>query len=322
MNGNRVSICISTYNRVALLKLAIESVLAQTYPDWELIICDDGSTDGTQDYMSQIEDSRIYYIHHFKNIGKSNNMRSGFEASNGEYFIKFDDDDRLTPEFLAQTVEILDKYHDIDFVSTDHWIIDINNVRNISKTNLISQQWGRTKLSEGVVERLLETVFIQQSFYIGATLFRRLSLQDVGYMRPNIQNCEDSDLFMRLALAGKKGYYLPKRLMEYRFHAQQQGIERAISFLEDMLMYLESYQFESNKLEAIRRKRLAETQLRLGLSLIQIGQTREGQKLIMAGKSASHIKAWTGLALTLLNLELRRKALSFLWRSWSLVVSR
>ncbi|MBC6417544.1 MAG: hypothetical protein GDA44_01480 [Prochloron sp. SP5CPC1] len=47
-------------------------------------------------------------------------------------------------------------------------------------------------------------------------------------MRPNWQNCEDNDLFIRLALAGKTGYYLPALLMEYRFHPKQVGIDRAI----------------------------------------------------------------------------------------------
>jgi cellulose synthase/poly-beta-1,6-N-acetylglucosamine synthase-like glycosyltransferase len=62
-------------------------------------------------------------------------MRSGFEAASGEYFIKFDDDDRLTPDFLARTVAILDKDSSISFVGTDHWIIDINNVRDETKNS-------------------------------------------------------------------------------------------------------------------------------------------------------------------------------------------
>lgn len=97
----KISICIPTFNRVKLLPFAIDSVLQQTYQDLELIICDDGSCDGTPKLISQYTDSRIRYIRHSQNIGKSNNMRAGFEAARGEYFIKFDDDDRLTPDFLV-----------------------------------------------------------------------------------------------------------------------------------------------------------------------------------------------------------------------------
>ncbi|MEO0843754.1 MAG: glycosyltransferase family 2 protein, partial [Cyanobacteria bacterium J06643_5] len=197
----KVSICIPTYNRIDLLPFAIESVLKQSYQDFELIVCDDGSSDGTADLMSKYQDNRIKYIRHQQNIGKSNNMRSGFDAATGDYFIKFDDDDRLTPDFIAETVAILEKDSSIDFVGTDHWIIDINNQRDEFQTKENSRKWGRENLPEGVVDYLLKTVFVNQSFQIGATLFRRQTVVEVGFMQPNWQNCEDNDLFVRLALA-------------------------------------------------------------------------------------------------------------------------
>mgnify|MGYP000323787934 CR=1 FL=1 len=58
----KVSVCIPTFNRVNLLPYAIDSVIKQTYQDWELIVCDDGSTDDTPELMSQYQDSRINYI--------------------------------------------------------------------------------------------------------------------------------------------------------------------------------------------------------------------------------------------------------------------
>jgi glycosyltransferase involved in cell wall biosynthesis len=309
----KISVCIPTFNRADLLAIAIDSVLQQTEQDFELIVCDDGSQDATPELMSQYKDSRIHYIHHPQNIGKSNNMRSGFEAAQGDYFIKFDDDDRITPEFLACTSEVLDREPRVDFVGTDHWVIDINNLRNEQATQVNSQKWGRTNLRQGVVENLLDVVFVKQSFQIGATLFRRQVLQEVGYMLPNIQNCEDNDLFVRLALAGKQGYYLPKRLMEYRVHAEQQGINRAIPYLTDKLRYLENYQFES-ELEKIRRSRLAETQLLLGLRLIERGETQKGRQLVQTGKSASSAKAWAGLVLSYLPFGLRSPAFAALRR--------
>lgn len=303
----KVSLCIPTFNRVKLLPFAIESVLNQSYEDFELIVCDDGSQDNTPQLMSQYTDSRIKYIRHSKNIGKSNNMRSGFDAAKGEYFIKFDDDDRLTSDFLAETVQILEQDSTIDFVGTDHWLIDINNIRDQQKTQENSRRWGRTNLPAGLVENLLEVVFVDQSFQIGATLFRRQTLQELGFMQPNWQNCEDNDLFVRLALAGKKGYYLPKLLMEYRIHPEQQGLNRAIRYLEDKLRYLVSYKFESQKLEYIRIQRYHETQLLLGLRLIENGEAQRGRELVWAGKSFSSAKAWTGLGLSILPLRIRRQ---------------
>ncbi|BAY77282.1 glycosyl transferase family protein [Nostoc linckia NIES-25] len=304
----KITVCIPTFNRISLLPYAIASVLNQSEQDFELIVCDDGSSDGTPEFMSEYTDHRIKYIRHPQNIGKSNNMRSGFDAASGEYFMKFDDDDRLTPDFLANTTAILDRDFSIDFVGTDHWIIDINNIRDEVKTQENSHRWGRKNLPAGVVDNLLEVVFIHQSFQIGATLFRRKTLQELGFMLPNMQNCEDNDLFVRLALAGKKGYYLPELLMEYRCHAEQQGINRAIPYLFDKVQYLESYKFESEKLEKFRQNRLMETQLLLGLRLIEKGETQKGRELVLAGKSFSTAKAWTGLGLSLLPFGLRGKA--------------
>ncbi|MFN6499190.1 MAG: glycosyltransferase [Nostoc sp. DedQUE01] len=304
----KITVCIPTFNRISLLPCAIASVLNQSEQDFELIVCDDGSSDGTPELMSEYTDHRIKYIRHPQNIGKSNNMRSGFDAASGEYFIKFDDDDRLTPNFLASTAAILDQDSSIDFVGTDHWIIDINNIKDEVKTEENSHRWGRKDLPAGIVDNLLEVVFVHQSFQIGATLFRRQTLQELGFMLPNMQNCEDNDLFVRLALAGKKGYYLPELLMEYRYHTEQQGINRAIPYLFDKIRYLESYKFESEELEKIRQERLMETQLLLGLRLIQKGETQKGRELVLAGQSFSTAKAWTGLGLSLLPVGLRGKA--------------
>lgn len=304
----KISVCIPTCNRVHLLASAIASVLDQTYTDFELIVCDDGSTDSTALLMSEFVDQGIRYIRHPQNIGKSNNMRSGFAAARGEYFIKFDDDDRLTAQFLERTSAILDKDPSIDFVSTDHWVIDVKNNLDKNETQLNSHRWGRSSLSVGIIEDLLTTVFLKQSLQIGATLFRRSALQEVGFLRPNWQNCEDNDLFVRLAIAGKKCYYLPELLMEYRFHAGQQGSDRAIPYLTDKLRYLTSYEFDLEKLETVRLRRLAETQLALGLRLIEVGETEKGRRMVRAGKSVSEAKMWAGLGLSLLPVEWRGKA--------------
>jgi len=307
----KISVCIPTYNRAHLLACAIASVLAQSYTDFELIVCDDGSTDSTPLLMSEFVGRRIRYIRHPQNIGKSNNMRSGFAAARGEYFIKFDDDDRLSAQFLERTSAILDKDPSIDFVSTDHWVIDIHNYIDENQTKANSQRWGRSELSPGIIEDLLEAVFLRQSLQIGATLFRRRALEEVGFLRPNLQNCEDNDLFVRLAIAGKKCYYLPEQLMEYRVHAGQQGVDRAIPYLSDKLRYLIGYEFESEKLETVRLKRIAETQLALGLRLIEVGETEKGRSMVRAGKSVSAAKMWAGLGLSLLPVELRPRAFDF-----------
>lgn len=308
----KISICIPTYNRINLLLSAIDSILNQTCKDFELIICDNASTDSTPLIMSEFNDDNISYIRHPEIIGKIDNIRSGFAVAKGEYFIKLNDDDRLIPEFLARTSAILDKSSNIDFVTTDQWIIDPNNCHNEIATKFHSQRWGRTQLSAGMIEDLLEIVFVKESLPIGATLFRRSALQEVGFIRPNIENYEENDLFIRLAIAGKKCYYLPELLMEYRSYSEVEEVDFTIPYLIEKLNYLTSYEFDTEKLEMVRLKRIAETNLLLGLRLIEVGENPKGRQMIVAGKSASPSKMWKGLCLSLLPMGWREKAFNLL----------
>ncbi len=298
ISGPKISVCIPTYNRAHFLSGAIASVMAQTISDWEIVVCDDGSTDGTPELMASYDDARIQYVRHDRNIGKSNNMRSGFEAATGKYFVKFDDDDLLTPDFLEKTSQILDQYPEVGLVGTDHWVMDGAGDRNLEWSELNSQKWGRSTLPEGIIEDLLSKTFITQCLQVGATLWRMDALRELDYMRRDWQSCEDNDLFVRFALAGMAGYYLPERLMKYRFHAEQQRLGTAIAHLRAKVTYLESHRFENAEIESIRESRLIETKLLLGLRLVELGDVDSGRSMLQAGRSHSPQKAMAGLMLS------------------------
>lgn len=313
----KVSICIPTYNRSDLLKYAIESALHQSYTDFELIICDDGSIDNTSEVVDQWNDPRIRYIRHPHNIGRSQNMRSGFEAATGTYFIKFDDDDALTPEFLEKTVSILEADPTIDFVCTDHWIIDRQHQRIESATRENSAKWGKDKLQKGIIPDLLTETFVYQSLQVGSTLFRRQALADIDYMRSQADGCEDFDLFVRLALAGKQGAFLPELLMEYRIHSGQTSLKQDIHFLKAKQFCLKSYEFADANLENIRLEKLALIQQTLGLRLIEQGNTEEGRQILQASEQrlGQSQKTKIGHLLSYFPLGLRRFAFH-IFRQW------
>ena len=304
----KVSVCIPTYNRSHYLQYAINSVLHQTYTDYELIICDDASSDDTPEVVSQYQDSRIRYIQHPQNIGRSNNMRSGFNAAVGEYFIKFDDDDAIATEFLAKTVEILDSNPEVDFVCTDHWIINANSIRDESATQENSAKWGKDKLKAGIIPNLIEETFIKQSLQVGSSLFRRQCLAEIDYMRPQADGCEDFDLLVRLAIAEYQGYFLPELLMEYRFHGGQTSLKQDIHFLSAKTFCIDSYSFSEPELEKLRLNKLAFTQQGLGLRLIEKGESKKGRELLqkssqILGKSS---RFYFGLVLSYLPASLRK----------------
>lgn len=305
-----VSVCIPTYNRANLLPYAVNSVLGQTYTDFELIICDDGSTDNTSELVRQWQDLRIRYIKHPANIGRSQNMRSGFEAAGGTYFIKFDDDDALTPEFLEKTVAVLEAEQSVDFVCTNHWIINQKSERVESATKENSAKWGKDRLGQGVIPDLIEETFKYQSLQVGSTLFRRACLEEVNYMRPEADGCEDFDLLVRLANAGKRGYFLPEFLMEYRIHGGQTSLKQSIHFLKAKLFCLSSYQFADEELESLRLNKVAGIKQALALRLIENGDTSEGRQLLReSSQLLGSRKAMLGLILSYLPVSMRQAAL-------------
>lgn len=305
-----VSVCIPTYNRVRYLTYAVRSVLAQTYDDFELIICDDASPDNTAEVVQSWDDPRIRYIRHPENIRRSRNMRSGFEAATGNYFIKFDDDDALCPEFLEKTVAVLDRQPEVDFVCTNHWIIDGNSDRDKAATEENARKWRKDRLAEGKIPDLPLQTFQYQSLQVGSTLFRRSTLTEVDFMRPEADGCEDFDLLVRLAIAGKQGYFLPDYLMEYRIHGGQTSTKQNLHFLNAKVFCLDSYRFSEPELETLRGIKLAGTQEALGLRYVEIGEDDRGRQLLnRALEHHSSRKAQLGLALSYLPLSLRQLAL-------------
>lgn len=126
-NTPKVSIVIPVYNRQNYLTFAVESVLRQTYTDWELIISDDGSTDGTLDLANNfaLHDSRIKVLT-AEHKGESYALIAGFSAAQGEYVGQLDSDDLLEPEAIELTAAVLDDDIECGMVYTNYIDIDQN----------------------------------------------------------------------------------------------------------------------------------------------------------------------------------------------------
>lgn len=304
-----VSICIPTYNRAHILPYAVASVLNQTYGDFELIICDDASTDNTAEVVAQWHDPRICYIRHPQNIKRSRNMRSGYEAAQGKYFIKFDDDDALISTFLERTVTVMENQPRVDFVCTDHWVINAHNQRDEAATAANSAKWGKDRLPEAVIDDLLKETFVHQSLQVGSTLFRKNCLAEVDFMRFEADGCEDFDLLVRLAAADKIGYFIPERLMEYRFHGGQTSLKQDVHFLSAKIFCLESYCFtERPDLDMVRIAKIKILKQVLAMRLIEQGEDQRGRQLIqeLADDGSLSSKARVGRVLSYLPLKLRQ----------------
>lgn len=133
------SIILPTYNRAHFLPKAIESVLKQTFEDWELIIVDDGSTDNTKEVVAKYQDSRIRYIYQ-KNQERSAARNNGIDQAQGEYICFLDSDDYYLPERLQKLFEIIIKTVDNEKLFFTDLAIERDGIlQNAKKQNEIKE---------------------------------------------------------------------------------------------------------------------------------------------------------------------------------------
>ena len=142
-NSPKVSIILPTYNRAHIIEKAIQSVLNQTYQDFEIIIIDDGSKDDTKKIIRgfQEKDNRIKYIRFEENKGAAAARNAGIKMSKGEYITFQDSDDEWLPEKLEKQMKIIETSSENIVVYCGFWRIDgdektyipdinISNIRN------------------------------------------------------------------------------------------------------------------------------------------------------------------------------------------------
>ncbi|MFP3867923.1 MAG: glycosyltransferase family 2 protein [Desulfobacteraceae bacterium] len=211
----RVSIGLPVYNGERFLKQNIESILAQTFEDFELIISDNASTDRTEEICRQYaaQDGRIRYYRNAKNLGAAQNFNRVFELSSGEFFKWMPADSALEPEFLARCVSLLDNEPDIILAWTRY--ILHNEVKNLVHWDdrNYDMRWPKAHLR----------VFIFLTCIRGGNmpiwgLMRSDVLRQTQLIRPFVG--ADDCLLLELAIKGQFEQ-LPDHLMQFTRHFDQ-----------------------------------------------------------------------------------------------------
>lgn len=208
-----VSVCLPVYNGERHLGEAIESVLAQTLPDFELIICDNASTDGTQEIAQRYanQDKRVIYIRNRENIGVCANYNLSFNSSRGKYIKPFAHDDLLAPNFLEKLVAILDSQPDVSLAACGKNIVNAKG--EITETHL---QFPESRKISGL--DVIRYNLIRLTNWVGepaCVMFRR-ELVGSGFDPQYYHYCE-IEFYFRL-LENSNFYYLNETLCSFRVH--------------------------------------------------------------------------------------------------------
>ena len=211
----KVSVCIPVYNGSDYIAESIQSVLSQTYKNFQLIVCDNCSTDNTEEIVRNFKDPRITYVRNSKNLGLVGNANRCVELANGEYVHILHHDDIMLPENLELKVRILDEHPEVGLVHSNVFLID----KDGKHLDLTMFDAKKDYIEDGIkiFEKYIMAMPVGALFFIGAVLARRDCYLKLRGFNPLIPNVNDSEMWMRMLL-----FYdvacVGKSLVKYRLH--------------------------------------------------------------------------------------------------------
>jgi glycosyltransferase involved in cell wall biosynthesis len=242
MGDRLVSVIIPTYNREKLLPRAIDSVINQTYPNWELLIVDDRSSDNTEalvkKYISM--DSRIKYLKNRRKKGPSGARNYGIINSKGEYIAFLDSDDEWAPHHLEESIYVLENYN--MSLSFALWITIFEDGRCIKvfDPEIPSERARLKNMIDSYKAKVIgKYIFFGDDFYeksfleggsyctqLNTMVINRNLFKKIGYFREDMMVCEDTDLVYRAI------HYYPFVLIDDYHHYYYQGIDNLFNFFD------------------------------------------------------------------------------------------
>ena len=237
----KISVIIPTFNRKHTLQRAIDSVLAQTFKPYEIIIVDDGSKDGTKEWLLQNYPS-VQYIHQ-PNNGVSSARNKGIQISQGSWIALLDSDDEWMPEKLESQSRFIEVNRDSSFCHTNEiWIR--NGVR-------VNQMKKHKKYGGDIFKHCLDICRISPS----SSIIKKDVFEEVGAFDESLTVCEDYDLWLRVTAKFNILFLDEPLIKKYGGHLDQlsrvpEGIEQyRIRSLEKILSMgsLTETQFRSAK---------------------------------------------------------------------------
>jgi glycosyltransferase involved in cell wall biosynthesis len=196
-----VSIGIPFFNPGPFLREAIQSVFAQTYPFWELILVDDGSDDGSYELCLRIQDSRVRVFRDGKQMGLAARLNQIASVASGKYLARMDADDLMHPERLARQVALLEAHPEIAVVSTGYYLMD-------PEGNLLGVRMG--------VQPKPEEVFAWGGYLHPSIMARTSWFRDNPYAL-DYPRAEDRELFARV-MGQAQFFVLREPLYIYRWY--------------------------------------------------------------------------------------------------------
>jgi len=300
-----VSVVLPVYNAEDYLKESVDSILNQSYTNFELIILNDGSSDLSEEICLKYHDSRIKY-HFHKNIGLAGTLNKGLDLCTGEYIARQDQDDIAHTERFKKQVDYLEKNLSINLLGT--------------RAKVFSDSSAHIKIHDHATHPaiLKFDLMFDNPFVHSTVMFRKKDIQKIGYYNVDRSFFEDYELWSRFSQYGDIAN-LPNVLLDYRHH--DKGLSKSTSYFKEDAVYSQSihniellmgqkkevyyelsalYHWKTDKCKGLSKKELF-----LGLReiAIKIAQLYPNDKVLIFNR----LKQYEKIILYRLNINQRRK---------------
>lgn len=278
----RVSVITPTYNRGYIIAEALESVFAQTYPDLELIVVDDGSTDNTEQVVNRFTRPMLRYIRSEQNQGYGAALNRGVHASRGELISFLDSDDLWKPEKLASDVAFFDKHPDVDVLFSDLEKYDgQRHVRSFMREEtLLKDKLAEGPCAEGLVlsPRFIQLLLLQEIPIKPITLTLRSKLvQKIGGFNEYWPSGCEWEYLVRAAKVAQFGYVdrplATLRVARDSMHRSERGIRGKLRILEMLRAEEDGHRGDA---EVVHAARLGMADITKALAWSYLDQRRRG----------------------------------------------
>lgn len=226
---NMISVVVPLYNKKDSIGSTIESVLAQTYSDFELLVVDDGSTDGSAGLVSRFDDPRIRLIRK-SNGGVSSARNVGIRNARGEWIAFLDGDDIWEKNFLAEIARMSHDFPEAGILGTSY--VFLKNGRAESATKSLPKAYF------GLIDN--SSWRFGQLYWTSAVCCRKSALEEVGMFDERIAYGEDLDVWWRIMLRYPAAFS-NKELAVYRFDEDNRAMNKRIPLEKLYINYFEKY---------------------------------------------------------------------------------
>jgi len=232
MNQPLVSIIILNWNGMEHLEVCLKSSLAQNYDNLEVIVVDNGSTDGSIEYVRSEFRGRVKLIVNSENVGFAKGNNVGFENSSGKYVIALNNDTEVDSNWVRSLVEVAEANRDIGMLASKILSFfnrkEIDCVGHLIYPDGLSRGRGRGEIDQGQYDSIDEVAFPSGC----AAFYRKEMLDEIGYFDDEFFiYVEDTDLGMRGRLAGWKCLYVPNAVIYHKYSATMGGYSPRKAFL-------------------------------------------------------------------------------------------